>query len=360
MSEREIDERVRDLYPEAGRAGEGQRERAREDLGAVISAQGPTASGRWGGLGRGLLTVAAAGLTAAGAIVVLVLAGGPEDQMPPSSATEVLRDAAASERELAPPLPGPGEYLYVKSENAYLSSYVTVPTGAPDEEGTRREPLAAGISYSYLEPEVREVWMGENSLLKTRFGEPTFFTEEDREAWVADGSPGANGGSSTDPLGRNEPLDLPSDPDELLRRLRAKAAYVADLGAPPGSAVEDLALETLVDIEIFRVIGESLREQSATPAQRAALLEVASRLEGIELVGEVTDSAGRPGIAVALADPRSGIRNTLVFDPETSALLAEEQVITAADSTYGYPIGTVIGHATYLESAIVDEPGERP
>lgn len=372
-----IEDEIRRLYPEPVPTADASRELAREALVAelgrgtsTLAARSPMRSGsRW-------LLPAGAAVCAAVAALVLVLLGGPDGRVSTSSAAEVLQQAAAAERELAPPLPGPGEYLYVKSESAYLSSTLSAPAGRAPAPGTPpgsvppEEAVAPEISYSYLEPNVREVWMGEYSLLKTRFGTPTFLSEEDREAWEADGSPGAKGGTETDPLGRNEPIDLPSDPDVLLMQLREKAGRYVDgfgYGAAFGTPADDLDppppdldLARAIDVEVFSRVGESLREQSATPAQRAALLEVASRLEGIELAGETTDSIGRPGIAVAMTDPEYGMRHSFVFDSETSALLGEQEEVATDAAMFDYPIGTVVGWSAYLEAAIVEERGVRP
>ena len=76
---------------------------------------------------------------------------------------------------------------------------------------------------------------------------------------------------------------------------------------------------------MFVFVGDSLRETNASPEQRAALYAVAARIPGVDLVGPVTDSAGRRGIAVAKDDNVNHIRSTLVFDPRTSVLLAEEE-----------------------------------
>ena len=303
-----------------------------------------------------------------------MLVGAPDGRVSRSSAAEVLRRAADAERNLAPPLPGPGQYLYVKSQDAYLSSTVTLPSnaksvqeidGGPPRSIDPEEAVTPEIDYSILRPSVREVWIGaKGSLLEQHFRPPEFITENDREAWVADGRAGVKSmeaGTSTDSLGKNEPLDIPADPSLLLDQLRAKAGrYAHDIYPPPDSSGASQESYDPVDVEVFSLIGEDLRERSATPAQRSALFEAASRLNGIELVGDVTDSVGRPGIAVAMTDPRDGIRDTFIFDPNTSVLLAEEEVIADDDNTYGYPVGTVIGHSTYLERAIVDKAGERP
>jgi hypothetical protein len=59
-----------------------------------------------------------------------------------------------------------------------------------------------------------------------------------------------------------------------------------------------------------------------------------------------------------MANEEDGVRHTLVFDPETSELLAEQQV-ALPDNLFGYPEGTVVGHATYLPVG-VDRVGQRP
>jgi RNA polymerase sigma-70 factor (ECF subfamily) len=104
---------------------------------------------------------------------------------------------------------------------------------------------------------------------------------------------------------------------------------------------------------MFTLVGDALRETNATPAQRAALYEVAARIPGVELIGHVRDPVGRPGIAVAHSGKTAGIRETLILDPETSVLLSEEQV-TLDGNSFGYPAGTVIGHATYVTRGVVD------
>jgi hypothetical protein len=76
---------------------------------------------------------------------------------------------------------------------------------------------------------------------------------------------------------------LPSDPDALYSRLERAAGG-------SGSGLYE---------QMFTLIGDALRETASSPRQRAALYEVASRLPGIHLIGEVTDPVGRRGLAVA-------------------------------------------------------------
>lgn len=74
-------------------------------------------------------------------------------------------------------------------------------------------------------------------------------------------------------------------------------------------------------------------------------------------MGHVTDDAGRDGIAVAYPNETGGVSQELVFDPNTSALLAERSVLTK-DSAEG-PAGTVLDSSTYLASGVVDSTDQR-
>lgn len=353
MPDRSLEDEIRGAYPDVRPPDEAERSRARAALQRAIE---EPARRRFGGLPRsGVRWFLPVGAAVASAIVAAVLLiGAPGNGVEPSSAAEVLRNAAQAERELAPPLPDRGEYLYVRSENAYMTTILNAlgpPAAPPGEEipPARVDPAdarASQVSYAYLEPEVREVWMGEeSSVLETDTGEPKFFTDADRDAWIAGGRPYSKGVSGSVRLGDTPPLELPSDPDQLYEELRREAARY---GGPDR-----------IELYVFEQIGASLRERSSTPEQRAALFEVAARLDSIELVGEVEDPSGRPGIAVAFPDV-DGVRKTLVFDPETWALLAEEDITVSNDNTWGFEPGVRVGYAIYLERAIVDEAGERP
>ena len=128
---------------------------------------------------------------------------------------------------------------------------------------------------------------------------------------------------------------LPTDPDALLQVIEDRTI----VGGPPG------------DAETFTLIGDLLRETYASPALRAALYEVAASLPGVELIGDVRDASGRPGVAVAY--PHDGTRNELIFDPETAVMLGESTVVTEVGEM-GLSVGTVVSSAVYLASGVVD------
>ena len=87
---------------------------------------------------------------------------------------------------------------------------------------------------------------------------------------------------------------------------------------------------------MFVLVGDDLRETATLPAVRAALYEVAARIPGVELIGNVTDRAGRAGVAVAMTDTKSRTRQVLILDPKTSQLLAEEETVVAGNQ-FGWP-----------------------
>ena len=271
----------------------------------------------------------AAGTTAAVlALAVGIVVGGSHGTATASAATE-LKSVASVARRQQPLLAAPGQFVYTKSEWLSLDTYV----------GT-------GTSYSALIPWSRESWVGPTGgRMHQTPGRPRFVSERDRKAWIAGGRPEFTGPAAGEPvtLPPARPLDLPTDPDALYAQLSAQT----------------VSYGKRQDAEMFVLVGDALRETNASPAQRAALYAVAARIPGVDLLGDVTDAAGRRGIAVAKDDDVNHVRSTLVFDPQTSVLLAEEESVLPGNS-FGYPTGTRIDSSTYLATEIVDSLGARP
>jgi hypothetical protein len=68
----------------------------------------------------------------------------------------------------------------------------------------------------------------------------------------------------------------------------------------------------------------------------------------------VTDRVGRRGVAVAFTE--IGVRNELIFDPDTSEMLAERSVLLDPKAEeIRLPAGTVIGDSVYLARAVTDD-----
>ena len=111
---------------------------------------------------------------------------------------------------------------------------------------------------------------------------------------------------------------LPTDPTALEQKLR---------DGINGAGPDD-------DSELYVIVGDLLRESPAPPALRKALWQVAAGIPGIELVGDVTDHAGRAGVAVE----RHGTR--YVLDPSDGRLLEESSTGWRATSLEQGPAST--------------------
>lgn len=316
-------ESVRSLYPEpASDSGEARR-RARLVLVQHIGRR-PRRT-----LTRRVL-IPAVGLACVAAVAVVALVGVGKEGVVDARAAEVLREAAAHTRRQEP-IP-PRLAVYTKSVSAYMTTWA---------EG----------GFSVLVPHVREIWAErDRSVLRRTSGEPKFLSERDRDRWIAAGRPDVReGGPATDVIPADEPSRLPTDVDALYAAIKDEAE-----GHSEGTYRQ-----------MFTRVGDYLREasdvsqQAFTLEQRAALYEVAARIPGIELIGTVRDPAGRKGVAVAMEQRSDGVRHTLVIDPVSGALLAEEEV-TLEDNFYGYPAGTVVGHSTLAVERVVRVPSARP
>ncbi len=297
----------------------------------------PRRSGRW----RVPAAVAAAAVAIAVAGPALV-PGGHRGGASPAAAAVLLRAAQVAAQQEADSPPGPGQFVYTKTQNAYANVWADA---GPNHEG-----------FSVLMPEVREAWIatdGAGRLLETT-GTPRFLSDQDRAVWEATGKPDLGANKTSDESFPAAAPDkgglfyfdlsgLPTDPDALRAKIESREVE----GGPPG------------DAETFTIIADMLRETYAPPALRAALYKIAAGLSGVDLIGDMKDPAGRDGIAVAYT--HAGQRHELIFDPHSSALLGERYVVTDS-SKGGFRVepGTVVGWAAYLSSGIVDATSQRP
>ncbi|WP_433514230.1 CU044_5270 family protein [Nonomuraea sp. CA-143628] len=99
----------------------------------------------------------------------------------------------------------------------------------------------------------------------------------------------------------------PTDPAQV------RAKIVADTGEEP--------------LRIWRSLQSLVRESVVRPSLGAALYQVAAGLDGIVLIGDSVDAAGRPGLAVAM-DEGDGTRSELIFDRKTYRYLGERTINT--------------------------------
>jgi hypothetical protein len=265
---------------------------------------------------------------AAFAVVVVLVAAlvvvSPFGAGPAAAELRRLGVLASSSQALEPT---EGQYVLARAQELRTEGLVLLPTN---------------VEMRVLSSLTMETWIAPDGsgFRRTSWISSDFATTADREAWEAAGRPDILPKAGDVEVNRFGPDDapwvdvsaLPTNPDELITALREEAAVPTDDQA-------------------FAVIGSVLSQGDATPELRAALLEVAARLDGVQLIGDVTDPLGRAGVALA-AD---GIERTqLVFDPETSYLLATETYQINGD-------GSIDPNATWAayEPATVVDSGPR-
>jgi hypothetical protein len=303
---------------------------------------------RW--KGTRLAALAAAALVIA--IVVPTLSSdGPTGASP--AAAKVLNAAAlVAEEQQHAPVSTDG-YRYTKSKDAYRGYYDACSTPST-KQLTCPAPPPDDWEFSVLTPHTREIWIAQDGSgrLRVESGQSKFFGPEDEAEWEAADRPSLDGPEITDEsfgpgeLSFTDLSEYSTDSDELYEQIRTKAE-----GYGPST-----------DAEMFVLVGDLPRETMAPPDLRAALFRVAARIPGVELVGNVTDPAGRNGIGVARTSDDAGFleRNELIFDPDTSELLAERQVLLERVGWADADPGTVIGYAVYLSSGVVETTSDRP
>jgi hypothetical protein len=98
--------------------------------------------------------------------------------------------------------------------------------------------------------------------------------------------------------------------------------------------------------ELFVAITDLLSQQRLTPSQQSSLLRLLAVEPAVRVLGDVTDRAGRAGVAVVAEGDFTGLptRFVLVFDPGTGALLASEAWLTTSAGRLPVSIPAVIDY----------------
>jgi len=176
-----------------------------------------------------------------------------------------------------------------------------------------RVDLASGNRYTIvLELQVEE-WIS-SDLSRRRLDtvdSVSFASEDDRIAWVAAGRPSLP--ESGDVV---ESLLTPGELDYIAEELVPNNPSSLDEALGNGS----LGVRSQDGPGVFLLIGDLLAQGNLGQDQRMALLDVASDLDGIELVGTVTDPTGRLGLALSVED--GPVETELIFDEASGDLLA--------------------------------------
>jgi len=235
----------------------------------------------------------------AGALAIAILVPTLWSEAPtgasPAAADALHRAADVARSQRALPPPGPGQYLYFKTQERSTRMYL---------------PGHGETNFLFTESREVEAWTSEAGSGR-KVVEPegiTFPTTDDQAAWERAGKPDLEDDPTDREYGAGGDfvLDLsevPTDPEELLGAIERREILGGD-GA---------------DWVTFQIIGELLPLVYRSPEHRAALYEVAANFPGVDYEGGVTDPAGRRGVSVSYDG--GGSRWELIFDPDTAELL---------------------------------------
>ncbi|BCJ33199.1 hypothetical protein Athai_07020 [Actinocatenispora thailandica] len=232
--------------------------------------------------------------------------GSPAKASRPTTATALLHQAslASYDRQVTV---RPDQYIYVSTLGKHREP--TAEADNPDLHGDAESDLRG------VETQVRTVRM------------KTWTSANGRRGWGWNDSPKAprDGSKYRTAAVPHPTLDeptyeylktLPTDPDALLRRVRAAAQATAD--QKPGQ-------QKLVDYLTFEDIEQLLRVQVLPSRLAGALYTDLGRIEGVTLVPDIADAAGRHGVGVAMSDPLSHIRTTIILNKKSYEYLGDRR-----------------------------------
>ncbi len=276
--------------------------------------------------------------------------------------------------------PGPGQFLYTKTKAVQLEGWL--PRG--HWKGSKAKPrhfvpTNDPSARHALVPTTKEVWTASDGRTRVRetLGRVAFLKSADQGRWEEAGSPAPfeydpsehhvrrEDGSlvkeyaSRDWRGRHAFVNVPklakapTEPEALRLAIERRPSA--------SSPVDPSPADTQRGATTAERLFEILTEPITSSALRAAAFKALAEIPGIGVEHGVTDVAGRRGDALPWVRER-GFGRELIFDPHTSKLLAQAEMIFGPPSTgeYGVPAGTVFRETAYLRSGIVGSTHERP
>jgi hypothetical protein len=283
-----------------------------------ITAQPPAAAPARRRRRLALAALTAAALTAASAAVVLAITPGSPPRSETTAAALLARVALTAARQPAAASAGPGQYLYVQTiEGQRISG------------GLLSRPATSGICVQTI-----QVWAAPDGSGRAVASAPA--------GQCSVGTP-----SQTFPKGHKidwsvypRAADLPADPAALEQFI---ARHFSGGHRDAAAAFE---------------FGGTFLQSGAPPRVRAALYHMIESLPGIESLGPMTDKLGRHGIGVGLT--QYGVRDVLIFDPSTSAVLEREGIavspsqIPVSPGDAKFRVNEVINYTVYKASGVVN------
>jgi hypothetical protein len=303
--------------------------------------------------GRRVLALAAASVVVLAIVLIAVLvaapAGGPGG--PSSAAAAELRLLASRAADV--PSLGPGQYFYSEIErqtNEIGGSYT--PGGPAIEE------YLNGTQQTWVNAQ------GYGQMVITTDPTPQFFTQADRAAWIAAGSPPVPvppnqlhqvvaitptwaGGLSSTPI--FHVADLPTDPNAL-EQVLASGRFTKQLTSSPFCSARSC---TVVAAAAALLQGPDI---GATPALRSALFEVLAHVPGVADLGTITDDGGETGIGLSFSHTTPA--NTLETHCATGGSVSHSEngiIVTPAEPpTIGPAIPFQVPASTSTLELIID------
>ncbi|MFF5211861.1 CU044_5270 family protein [Streptosporangium sp. NPDC000396] len=275
-------------------------------------------------------------------------AGGTEvvvamPKIAPMSATEVLgRAARAAERSDLDPRDD--QFVKVESQTMY-GSFSFGGTGTEQEK-------------RYLYRTKRAIWLSANGekegALRIEYLEPHAYPgwPIPQEAYNEQGTEWLRL-----PVCGKPPAHLRTDYASLKRLPGDAEGMRAHLYAGSDDDNGDKSEEKDKDRTAWTAAGDMLRETYIPPAQRAALFKAVGAIPGVSVVEDAEDAAGRRGIGVGRVS--MGVREDLIFDPETYELLGERGVVVD-EKIAKSPVGSLVASTAQLSVTVADSPPDAP
>lgn len=289
-----------------------------------------------------------AAITIAGTVGIAVVRGSGDssDDLSAESAF-VLPDASASPFELAPfdgaaGMPSP--LMFVAFDRPVTSSDLF---GSLAASAAAQPPARGAGRFEYFSTREWGFYT-----LQTQDGEvfDHGIAESIRQDWRA---PDGSGRTVTTEDGRVDAMEVPPQPAAL------------GIATAPAETVEETrrllreGKAQWTSTQWFEAYIASWAAHIISPMEQAAYLQELGEQPDVEVLGEVTDRAGRSGIATSTSS--ADIRTVLIFDPNTGSLLDFERIALSTSAVeVPVPIPSTVGYTVFLDRGYTSEEGERP
>ena len=289
-------------------------------------------------LRRGALITAAAATLIVGLVLTDTIGLAGLRPGASAEAAEVLDRAARTTIRSIDPVLDTGQFLRVDFRSVHSAETATdagdLVLYSIHEDHTTWIPADVRASWTEVRFPLRSAgqYWGKNA---KEIADKDHPATTDRKPEVLHGKAGAFFG----PIGTTpDSVDaLPRDPRTLLNHI-----YRVTFGT--GSSPDDEAL-------VF--IADTLRTGFADATLRAALYRAAALVPGVTLTADSATLNGTTGVAIGRLEPKYGIRQDLIIDPDTGTVIGDRRVATRELDGL-IPAGTTIAWSS-ARTTVVDE-----